>query len=85
MKSFLKLLILSRNNINNSWKKLHINKKDYEIKKFFAFEKKKSGEGNNERRGMEKCLINIEYIDFASDFILDEENPYIKKKCKIIF
>ena len=80
MKSFLKLLILSRNNINNSWKKLHINKKDYEIKKFFAFEKKKSGEGNNERRGMEKCLINIEYIDFASDFILDEENPYIKFK-----
>ena len=87
MTTFLKLLILSRNNINYKWKKLHLNKKDYILEELFDFEHKKyvGGEIDNvenplghKRSSEEECVLNIEFIDFDGKFIIKDDISHIK-------
>ena len=92
LKSFLKLLILSRKKINEKWNDLNIDKKEYEIEEILDFRQKKKGkniiEGTEDsnlglREGNVKCSINIESIDFIEDIItneLNEEKPYLRLK-----
>ena len=87
MKSFLKLLILSRNNINKKWKDININKDDYTLEELFDFEHKKYGGGEVDnaedslkkiRNGEVECVINIANIDFDGSFSMKEDKAYIK-------
>ena len=87
MRTFLKLLILSRNNINYKWKKLHLNKSDYAIEELFDFKHKKYGGGEEVdivralkgiRNYEEDCVINIEFIDFDGGFIIKDDISHIK-------
>ena len=44
MKSFLKLLILSRKNINENLRKINLDKKDYILEEILDFEQRRKGE-----------------------------------------
>ena len=82
MESFVKLLHLARNNINNKKKKENMNYKgNFEEKKIFEFDSKKKGKdlsiSKENRYGLDnnqnKCEINIEFIDFREDFQLEKD------------
>ena len=92
LKSFLKLLILSRKKINEKWNDLNLDKKEYETIEIFDFMQKRKGkdmigdvEGSDLvlRERNVQCSVNIESIDFVEDIItneLNEEKPYIRLK-----
>ena len=91
MKTFLKLLILSRNNINKTWIDLNIDKNNYKISELLDFEQKKSGGGEVDdveeeiqkfAHGEAECVLNIEFIDFNGNFIFEEDkdDPYLRFK-----
>ena len=92
MKSFFIFFILSRKKINENWKDLNIDKKEYEIEEIFDFIHKKKGdvmidniEESNfvSREGDAECRVNIEFIDFVEDIItndLKDEKLYLRFK-----
>ena len=82
MECFKKLLILSRQNINNKKKIENIgNNNNFDSSKIIEFEYNKkniSGIYDNpnklgSRRQSDKCEINIEFIDFRQDFQLEKD------------
>ena len=76
MESFLKLLILARQNINAKKKQERIGNNDFDFQKLFDFDNKKKTDDFDEEnqdnfgigRTCNKCEINIEFIDFREDF-----------------
>ena len=88
MHSFLKLLILARQNINTKKQNKNIGINDFNPDKIFDFDKKKGtneigeDEDNNDNilliKKQNKCEINIEYIDFREDFILEKEPTLVE-------
>ena len=67
MKSFLKLLILSRKNINENLRKINLDKKDYILEEILDFEQRRKGE--DELDSLEDSINRIAQVDEEEDII----------------